>query len=801
MLQTCQELFALVFACLQPVSTNQANVFVFDPPKVLSIFDGFSGPLRLLQGIIKDKRAAKILSLSNEFLTDKARILEPPNIGRVPPMMLGHPSFVFGNSVGGAALENHSLIGRLLRLAPTLSDQRYRDMFKDVTRQTKQAFDSKITEIRSLLNGVRSAAADIVLTTLKAGGVAKERMLEFLVAFAVSNMEATKDRPSHLVAASDGCLLNGCDLLLRLALPILEDPEKLKKVHWDFVHSSIGVALFPPSQSRLYQPNSIQATQEAVGGEFTFISQSFFICWRTLHVGFVPFCRRYLQVLRGLSFYGEGLASGDANAVNYFLMKTLLDIQLFTDDLMRSVVLFCVAAAQKLWDGLSSDSEEERHPAWLIPETAMSKERLSFLQSLPEHFLDDIATMLIFVAKSASNHLHSVNFQGVLSVLVFFLRRPWAIQSPHLRAKLGVLMYHIFLPVAERGHEELYTPLRPSDGAHTQLLASHTTAQRFLAPALLLLYGDVEKTGFYEKLSNRRNIMIILKHLWTLPSHRPAFQGIAMAHDDSSVGEASGVSNLSFVKFANGLLNETNALVATTLDKLSEIRKFQLLKGNNAEWASMDEEQRKMMEERNESNENECKGSAGLCIETLNMLNYLTSDPVIRQPFLLDEILPRFTSCLLSVLNRLVGSKSLELKVDNMDAYNFKPRTMLSEVIAAMTHFSTEEKFFTSVAQDSFFNNGVPLQKALTTVSKHNMVTVEERVAMEQLIERVKVVRTQVIDIDELVADAPSDFFDPILDKLMQDPVLLPTSGMIVDRSTITQHLLNNETGNRSLWI
>lgn len=45
------------------------------------------------------------------------------------------------------------------------------------------------------------------------------------------------------------------------------------------------------------------------------------------------------------------------------------------------------------------------------------------------------------------------------------------------------------------------------------------------------------------------------------------------------------------------------------------------------------------------------------------MLNYLTSDEVIRAPFLIDEILPRFVSTLLNILSRLVGTKSLELKV------------------------------------------------------------------------------------------------------------------------------------------
>ena len=40
----------------------------------------------------------------------------------------------------------------------------------------------------------------------------------------------------------------------------------------------------------------------------------------------------------------------------------------------------------------------------------------------------------------------------------------------------------------------------------------------------------------------------------------------------------------SFIKFANGLMNETNALVATTMDKLVEIKKTQVLMNTPTEW-------------------------------------------------------------------------------------------------------------------------------------------------------------------------------------------------------------------------
>jgi ubiquitin conjugation factor E4 B len=44
------------------------------------------------------------------------------------------------------------------------------------------------------------------------------------------------------------------------------------------------------------------------------------------------------------------------------------------------------------------------------------------------------------------------------------------------------------------------------------------------------------------------------------------------------------------------------------------------------------------------------------------------------------------------------------------------------------------------------------------------------------------------------LGDLPEEFLDPITYTLMEDPVLLPTSKVIIDRSTIERHLLNDQT-------
>lgn len=43
---------------------------------------------------------------------------------------------------------------------------------------------------------------------------------------------------------------------------------------------------------------------------------------------------------------------------------------------------------------------------------------------------------------------------------------------------------------------------------------------------------------------------------------------------------------------------------------------------------------------------------------------------------------------------------------------------------------------------------------------------------------------------DELESgDVPEEFLDPVMSTVMEDPVLLPTSGMVMDRTHVLRHL------------
>jgi ubiquitin conjugation factor E4 B len=791
-----------------------------------TVLDDFTGPVRILKLLISEKNTARILVALSCFSLAQASTEVPPNMKSVPPMFLNNPMFIEANGVKGAAVEHKTLLGKILRISPDVRDPQFVNFFKESFKQPRNVFEGKTADIRKRLLLVQSSTTEMLLSLLKSGGVTKEHGLKWLKTAIIQNFEAEKDRPSPLVGASAGFMMNLSTVCLNLATPVIEDPEKLKKVNLFYLFSADGIELFPLDITPLTPPscltNLVSDIQippfPTMSNDFTFITQSFFMCWRVIHLGIIPQCNRYINTLRALNHYGSGLMEGEPNAVHFFITKIITDIHILQPEFLHQLILFCAAGSTRLMDNLETTENSQKSPVnkslWLLYPTDLSEHQKTILLRLPEHLMDDIISALLFIAKTSSEILRDGQLTSVLSMVLFFLRRPWAVKSPHLRAKFGQLLFHVFLPVAARGQEEKYTNVPSVDGPHTSLLSSHLDAQRFLAPSLLLLYGDVERTGFYEKLTNRRCIMVVLKHLWTLQTHRPAFQGIATTHVDTTHLEQndsveniadenatnSGISSgeksqNSFVRFANGLLNETNSLVATTMDKLSDIRKTQVLMQNPAEWGRMNEEDRKRVTEKHESNEQECKGTAGLCLETLNMLNYLTSDPIIRRPFLFEEILPRFTSTLLNVLQRIVGTKSLEIKVENMESYNFQPKVMLKEVVSAMVHFHSEQEFWSAVAKDSFYADGGPLRKAISTVTRLGLISDQEITQLKELYEQVQKSRATLVDIESLIEDAPFEFMDPLLDTLMRDPVRLPTSGNIVDRATIAQHLLNDEKG------
>jgi ubiquitin conjugation factor E4 B len=351
------------------------------------------------------------------------------------------------------------------------------------------------------------------------------------------------------------------------------------------------------------------------------------------------------------------------------------------------------------------------------------------------------------------------------------------VKNYNLRAMLGDVLYELFLPTSSGDRRDVPVSVSadPLAGGETYLL-SDTAAQETLAPSLLLLYGEVEHTGYYDKMSHRAKIASVIKYLWESSQHRPAFRRITQNKE-------------SFIKFANGIINETNTLIATVMQKLPEIREAQRKMKHPQEWSALSEDEQAQLSSRLEDNERDVKHALPLCNKTMQMFGYLNTDADIRSLFMLPELCQRLVTMLLHVLTKLVGSKGLELKVDNPDQYEFRPKEMLRDLCAIFALFASYQPFQEECAKSG--SDPSLLRTAVKTCRKLNLLTGDSLVAFESLPDIVEAATKLVAEDEELLIDAPDEFLDEILSTFMKDPVILP-SGHYVDRTTISQHLLND---------
>jgi ubiquitin conjugation factor E4 B len=166
----------------------------------------------------------------------------------------------------------------------------------------------------------------------------------------------------------------------------------------------------------------------------------------------------------------------------------------------------------------------------------------------------------------------------------------------------------------------------------------------------------------------------------------------------------------------------------------------------------------------------------------MKMLGFLNTDKDIRDMFLLPDMCPRLANMLLHVLNKLVGSRGLDLKVDNPEVYNFRPKEMLQDLCVVFSSFAAANAFQVECARSGYYTPDL-MSKSVKTCRKLSLLSGESMDLFDLLASKVEVASKTLMSDEDLYEDAPDEFLDPHM-----HPVLLPTSNNIVDRRTITHH-------------
>ncbi|UKJ88205.2 ubiquitination-mediated degradation component [Theileria orientalis] len=212
--------------------------------------------------------------------------------------------------------------------------------------------------------------------------------------------------------------------------------------------------------------------------------------------------------------------------------------------------------------------------------------------------------------------------------------------------------------------------------------------------------------------------------------------------------------------------------------------------------------------------------------EICSLLNILCSEfpsDITSSSVLLTQV----ATCLGCCLESLAGPKCLQLKVKNMDEYGFKPREWLSKImkcyIALYENDPDSKSSSSSIdtgydapeqarSDDDYEDENNPFVKAVVADERYykpELFTRCVRFATREMLLSYKSIksfnklsnrllehakRTSLLYENASNAEIPEHFLDPIMMDVMEDPVLLPTSGKVMDRKNIERHLMSEAT-------
>jgi len=734
------------------------------------------------------------------------------------------------SSRGGRELPTVSALGPFLSISvfpeedPAVAEAHFNPPVNKATiRMTAMQLQQDLEYLRSYMHKVFYA---ILLNS-----ASRDATLKYIAEVLQRNIRRQQMQVNERTVAGDGFMLNLLSVMQHLSAKV-----SLNQVDFFYLHSK--------EHSRLPQIAKDDARMKMDGREAEkwteglapaqwknppkFTTECWYLTLQTHHIAIIPCIRRYqrrLRALRELQKMIEELEKTEAiwknrgveASKNRHLLKKwraqaktlgkskqcadvgLLDKNLFQRCLQfySSVSRFLLIAMTSKPSSGSGGGGTDDDPTAQLPNEVLSvpahvdptmdgafRVRLPLPQevspvfgSLPEWIVDDLVELLLFSLQYFPDVAVDHMSQDLMTFLLSSICSTHYFKNPYLVSKLLEVLY-VINP----------TILDSAEALHARFM-SHPISEEYLPSALMKFYTDVEQTGasseFYDKFTFRYHISIVMKSMWESPIHK-----LAILNESKSGSQQ-------FVKFVNMLMNDTTFLLDEAMDALKRIHEVQEEMTDPVRWTTGQTQEQQQNRLRNlNQDERQCRSYLTLARETVEMFHYLTQD--IVEPFLRPELADRLAAMLNFNLLQLSGNKCKSLKVRKPEKYNWDPKWLLSHLIDIYLHLDSV-KLCEAVANDqrSFsidtFNDVVArMEKSLG----RNSMDVEKFRDLSKRCHDVAVANQKK---EQDYEDAPDEFIDPMMCELMEDPVLLPTSGNVMDRKHITRHLLStpNDPFNR----
>ncbi|XP_057769616.1 probable ubiquitin conjugation factor E4 [Salvia miltiorrhiza] len=747
--------------------------------------------------------------------------------------LVNHPWWI-PNSLylNGRVMEMTSILGPFFHVS-ALPDNAIFKSEPDIGQQcfseasTRRPADllSSFTTIKTVMNSLYDGLAEVLMCLLKNTNT-RENVLEYLAEVINKNSSRGHLQVDPLSCASSGMFVNLSAVMLRLCEPFLDaNLSKRDKIDPKYVfycnrlELSGLTALHASSEevSQWFGGNSAKVdTSTSAGDELTrmllfqassssnsgstpslqnnkpvnissektkypFICECFFMTARVLNLGLLKAFSDFKHLLQDISRCEDALSSIKAMHEQAPSPQLQQDISRLEKEIESYTQEKLCYEAQILRDGTILQralSYYRLMVIWLVGLVGGFKMPLSptcpkEFACMPEHFVEDTMELLIFASR-IPRALDGVMLDDFMNFIIMFMASPEYIRNPYLRSKMVEVL-------------NCWMPRRSGSKATETLFEGHQLSLEYLVKNLLKLYVDIEFTGshtqFYDKFNIRHNIAELLEYLWQVPSHRNVWRRIAKE-------EEKGV----YLNFLNFLINDSIYLLDESLNKILELKGLEAEMSNTAEWESRPAQERQERTRLFHSQENIIRIDMKLANEDVSMLAF-TSEQIIS-PFLLPEMVERVASMLNYFLLQLVGPQRKSLTLKDPEKYEFRPKVLLKQIVTIYVNLArgdTENIFPAAITRDGRSYNEQLFDAASDVLRK---IGEDARIIHEfvELGTKTRVAAVEARDAEAALGDVPDEFLDPIQYTLMKDPVILPSSRVIVDRPVIQRHLLSDST-------
>ena len=689
--------------------------------------------------------------------------------------------------------------------------EQHRNAFKQFTNDTElKSYINKLNNIIELLTDVVNILDEYD----------EDKSLNYFFSIINLNLDWQKTFKNIMILSSHGFLLNILYLSLNLffyeSKKLIGDEENnknnneykmktIKYINTKFClnDNKIIFSKFNPICAPLVEDYIKANKSKSESLKYNVITKLFFICQSLMNYVLPTLMKSYMEANKAASQAFATMGFNNPKTREFIIRMKLFDIYVKNDKLIKNILefneittLFIITLNNSKYvhdDEYKEEEKKDENPNRInIDEFSEFKNDFYeymdgtsniIVSSLPECCILNIVNSCIFFRQS----LPDIYFKdydllkNLTSFALIYSSRTDIIHNQYLRAQIfDILLYSFHLDDKEKNNNHILF-------IHQKLLKDSFIKDNLIF-SIMRVFIDAERLGtsnqFYERFSVRNKVLELVNEVFK-KNHDILIENI-LNYSDKHSDDANQMLTL--------LMGDVSYLSDETIQRLTDIKKYQELKDNKELWNSKTEEDKKREDDKFTENDRLLKSECRLLNHSLGFMTIICS--CLQKYFIKEKKAERLATLLNYCLDEFT-SKSSQLKIKNKKDYEFSPSYIMESLIKIYSYFDDYETFIEFIVSDESYYKYDNFIKAIKVKNDFNKVKVDTEVSEKfddlvynKLKKAEDFVKKNEIDYE----DAPEEFIDPLIFTLMEDPVILPSSKNNIDRKTIEEYLLTNPT-------